>query len=270
MRVSDIAAATAPLSPSVIYCHAAGVQPQGEARLSRTALCAMCARQIPAGELATHGQGLFDAGFNNKHELAAGASVVCGHCMALWGRAFMQTHSKTWACSKGVFKFASSRDQARLLFEPPQEPFVAILSTSKQQHLIWRTPVTYDGQRMIYVRRGDEVLSIRRELLINDALPAWSALLEMMAAQGMKGLPAVLDRELLASHMGQVRRDVAARAAERGLKDRVQLLNRLSTGEWWALNVLRQFDRQALVAEPFAMVISPAGVVMGGSGGASD
>lgn len=246
-------------SPSKLYCQAAGIRPSGTATADRSSTCAMCADTILVGDLCTPAKGQFTDAFNNKLDLVEGARTVCGHCGPLWTKDWLQKYSKTYACADGVFKLASNEDMASFLFNPPPAPFVAILSTTQQQHLIWRTPVNYNQERIV-IRMGDELLVIRRKLLLEEALPAWTSLCTLMKEQGLKGMPATLDRELARFSMGVVRKDVAERAEALGLVAAVATLNKLSQGEWWALNVARQFDAEAISKLQSVQLVSPAGV----------
>lgn len=245
-------------SPSAIYCHASGTAAVTRRTYAVDTLCAMCGTDIPAGTPCNPSRGLFDAYFNNKIDLIEGAAAICGHCMALWSKDWLQKYSKTYASRDGVFKLASNLDQALFLHRPPPPPFVAILSTTQQQHLIWRAPVNLDAD-IVYLRMGDEILRVRRRHVIERALPAWHALAAMMKQHGMPGLPAALDREVARFSMGIVREDVARRSDDSGLGPHVQTLNGLTMGEWWALQVLRLFDAQALAEQVPVRLVKPTG-----------
>ena len=247
------------VSPSAVYCRAAGVAPQTERTYAVDTTCAMCGTAIPAGTPCNAARGRFDASFNNKLDLVEGARAICGHCMALWSKDWLQKYSKTYACSDGVYKLASNLDQALFIAAPPRAPYVAILSSTQQQHLIWRAPVNY-GREQLLLRVGDEILRIRRLLLLDRALPAWRALAAMMKEQAMAGtMPGPIDRELARFAMGRIRDDVAERAVALGLGAHVDLLNSLSLGEWWALGVVRQFDEATLAAAAPVLLATPSG-----------
>lgn len=249
------------VSPSKLYCLAAGVAPVGTHTLEASAdalTCAMCAGRIEPGDCYTPARGQFNDAFNNKIDLVEGAKHVCGHCMALWSKDWLQRYSKTYACSAGVFKLASNEDQARFILHPPAPPYVVIQSTTQQQHLIWRAPVNHSTD-LIHLRFGDELLTIRRTFLLEKALPAWNALCALMKELGLKGMPASLDRELSSGSMGCVRSDVAKLATQAGQGALVQILNTLSMGEWWGINVLRQFDLSELKRDDAVRLVSPNG-----------
>lgn len=247
-----------PMSPSRMYCEAAGVAPLGDIRSQKRTVCAMCGTPIWPGDLCKHARGRFNESFNNKIDLVLDADHICGHCMALWGPTWMQNYSKSFATSTGVYKFASNLDQAALIYAPPSTPYVVVRNTARQQHQIWRAPINYSTELML-VRFGDEVLSIRRRYLFDRALPALKQLTDMMTAQGMKGLPAIFDRDLARFSVGSVRNDVARRAKEIGQEDAVHCLNAMSMGEWWALSLVRQFEPSVLAGHKHFAYALPSG-----------
>ncbi|WP_186214759.1 type IV CRISPR-associated protein Csf1 [Burkholderia gladioli] len=247
------------LSPSRIYCEAAGIKPAGNAVSSHRQSCAMCGGLIDTDDPCTSGRGLFNDAFNNKTDLVQGATHVCGWCFPLWEKDWLQKYSKTYANSEGVFKLASNLDMARFIWLPPATPFVAILSTSQQQHLIWRASVNYQ-RNVIMLRMGDELLSIRRTFLLDHVLPAWRSLCNLVEKLDLKGLPAPLDRELGKQGMGMVRADVAEKAEAAGLSDAVVTLQKQTAGEWWALNVLRQLDLAEIEEYSPVRLVTPEGI----------
>ena len=83
----------------------------------------------------------FGDAFNNKLDLRAKhGHYVCGACMALWHKDFLQRYSKTYATAHGVWKLASNDDTMAFLTNPPEPPFVALISTTQQQHLSGALP----------------------------------------------------------------------------------------------------------------------------------
>lgn len=246
------------ISASRIYCEAAGIKQTGDAVSAHRQSCAMCGGLIDKDDPCTSGRGLFNDAFNNKSDLVQGATHVCGWCFPLWEKDWLQKYSKTYASREGVFKLASNLDMARFLRFPPAAPFVAIQSTAQQQHLIWRAPVNYQHD-VIMLRMGDELLSIRRNFLLDQALPAWRSLCELVDRLDMKGLPAPLDRELSRQGMGMVRTDVAEKAEAVGLSDAVSTLQKQTAGEWWALNVVRQFDAAEIESHSPVCLVTPDG-----------
>lgn len=233
-------------SPSRVYTQAAGVAPITCITAASDSWCVMCGTPIATGDACNPLQD-FGPTFNNHIDLRAlSGRYICGDCAALRGKEWLQTYSKTYACSTGFFKLASNEDYAAFVLSPPEPPFVAVLSTAKQQHLIWRAPVNASRDWLL-IRMGDEVLSIRRAVVM-QALSAYKALVHLMATvpteRGylLKGPPAIFDRELANSAMGSLRIDVAAHATANGMHDQAALFGTLTMGEWWALNALRFID----------------------------
>jgi CRISPR type IV-associated protein Csf1 len=231
--------------PSALYRKATGLPVDAERAPHVAAVdanCAMCGAPVAAGErcLLT-GKDTFTGSFNNRLDLAFPSSpAVCADCATLWQKDFLQRYSKTVANRHGVYKLASNEDHAQFVLDPPEPPFVAILSTTQQQHLIWRTPVTL-SKELLFVRLGDEVLSIRPQL-VRQALKDYDALVGLMAAHKLKGLPCTFDRDLASERVGSIRSDVRRLALANGLADEVERLVSLTMGDWWALNAVRQFS----------------------------
>jgi len=231
--------------PSAVYRVATGLPVDAQRAPHVAAVdanCAMCGAPVSNGDrcLLT-GKDTFAGSFNNRLDLAFPSSpLVCGDCATLWQKDFLQRYSKTVANRHGVYKLASNEDHAQFVLDPPEPPFVAILSTTQQQHLIWRTPVTL-SKELLFVRLGDEVLSIRPQL-VRQALRDYEALAGLMAAHKLKGLPCAFDRDLASERVGSIRPDVRRLALANGLADEVERLVSLSMGDWWALNAVRQFS----------------------------
>lgn len=251
-------------SSSQVYLAAAKLAPIGSDVVAADTHCTMCAAPIAAGELANKVvPSTFGDAFNNKLDLRAiSGTHVCGACQALWSKDWLQKYSKSYACSEGVFKLASNEDQAAFLLNPPEAPFVAILSTRQQQHMIWRTPVSL-SRELFYVRLDGDILEIRRKVLM-DALDAWRHVAELMAntipegrKRPLKGPPAWIDRQLESSQTGMLRTDVEDLLRQVGETWAIDRFNALTIGEWWALNIINRFDpqnppprRNALEPEP--------------------
>lgn len=238
-------------SSSQIYLAAAKLAPTGSDLVDTDTHCTMCATPILAGELANKVvRSTFGDTFNNKLDLRAiSGTHVCGACQTLWSKDWLQKYSKSYACPEGVFKLASNDDQAAFLLNPPQAPFVAILSTRQQQHMIWRTPVSLSPE-LFFVRLDGDILQIRRKVLM-EALAAWQHTVEVMATtvlegrkRPLKGPPAWIDRQLESSGTGTLRDDVEALLLQVGDTWAIERLNALSMGEWWALNIINRFDPQ--------------------------
>jgi len=236
------------LSASALYRQAGNVTPQAHGTAKTDSYCVMCAAPLPAGTAANPvGNTTFDKSFNNKFDLRAlTGRYVCGDCEALWSQEWMQKYSKTFATMDGVYKFASNEQQAAFFLHPPEPPFCAIFSTKQQQHMIWRTPVSL-SRELYTVRLDGELLTIRQPVLL-AGLHAYRFAESLMAntplARTGKRInpPAALFSRELAIQTLSLRADVVELLAQTGDGWVVEAMNRLSAGEWWALNVIRHFD----------------------------
>ena len=248
-------------SSSSLYRSAAGVDAIGTP-LAHASTCAMCGARLPPGALGNLIKAdTFGDSFNNKVDIKYAGTVVCGDCEALWKPAFLQKYSKTYANADGVFKFASNQDVAAFVFRPPTAPFVAIYSTRQQQHLTWRTPVSYSSENMV-MRADDELMRINRPLVV-EAVRAWRYAVERMKAIGMKGVPAWLAMDMKSSRMGSLRPDVAAAVAaesEQGAQA-IKTLQSLRMGEWWALCSARHYDPDAPQTWPQRIQVLPLSAI---------
>lgn len=248
-------------SPSQIYRKAAGLTSQGAPLGNKSSLvCTMCAGQIEPngmGEFAT--ADTFGAAFNNKLDCHhRHDNVVCGDCLALWNKVFLQEQSKSYATRDGVFKFSGNADVSAFILFPPQSEYVAIFSTRQQQHMIWRSPVCLDPDYM-QVRADDEIMTIRR-LLVLDAVRAMKVVSERSAAIGIKGVAARMELKLAAPAMGAIRENIAlavSKDSEAGA-NAVATLRKLRMGEWWALGALRGVDLDKPETFPRPVKVMPA------------
>jgi CRISPR type IV-associated protein Csf1 len=237
---------------------ASGRAPTGTP-LKKAAQCAMCGGHLLPGELFVPiTQDTFGESFNNKLDVKVDSAVICGDCDVLWVKEFLQNYSKSYASVDGVFKFASNEDVQAFLLTPPKPPFVAIFSTRQQQHMIWRTPVSYSAE-VAFVRVDDEVVKINVARALEGAR-AWQLAERRMKELGLKGPPAILDRSLGAPDMGTVRRDVTLAMKKDGGANAqvVDTLNALGMGEWWALCALRYVKLDEPASWPKPIRVLPA------------
>lgn len=230
------------LSGTAVYRRAAGIHPVGTP-LEHSATCALCGGAVLAGEAAAPLKNTtFNEGFNNKLDVHTRGTVVCGDCEALWIPEFLQKYSRTYASAHGVFKLASNEDIQAFILRPPAPPSVAVFSTRKVQHMIWRTPVCLSAERLI-VRVDDEVLHIDREKVLTG-IRGWQYCEARMNALGMKGGVAYMRQKLDARLIGSMRADVARAVAGESAEGAaaVASLQALRMGEWWALGACRGVD----------------------------
>lgn len=124
----------------------------------------MCAADIPQGGL--HVALALGSGFTDDLDMGArGSHMVCGHCVPLMGRAGLMASGHGVFSAAGVQPFRKWADIAQALLEPPEPPFVMSYATAKNQHMAWRSPVSY-SRDMFHVRVGLRDLKIRRPVLL--------------------------------------------------------------------------------------------------------
>ena len=200
--------------------------------------CACCGAPIAEGDLAVPTS--FGNNFTDDLSLATRSGVVCGACAPFLTIGPMRALQKVVVTRDGAYPLAKDVHRAWFFLTPPEPPYVAVVSDSMLQHLVWRTPVTLSNDLQI-VRLGQRLLTIRRPVLL--AALDWAR--EAMLATLEPGQPAPenfarhpyvsLDREMTGTAHARIRNDVAAapRAAPWLAK-----LRELTPGETWALATL--------------------------------
>jgi len=265
MMMSPISLAPSPLSPSRLAMQAIGFKPEGIPWHEATT-CSCCGTLIKPGDLALKSS--FGASFTDDHSLAARTGVVCADCQALMSAPAMKAFQMALITADGVYNLSKDEHRAWMLLDPPKPPYVAVISDSMNQHLVWRTPVTIDNN-LQYVRLGQRVLKIRRELLMQAMEWARDAVIaaheeKMEAASAPKAdstrkpknpkadqvLPkhpfVRLDRKLGHMEHGAIRSNILASGRARPFIERLLQLN---PGELWALSILSKAKPEIPKAE---------------------
>lgn len=234
------------------------VAPQG-VRWNESTRCACCGRSIHPGDMASHAD--FGPSFMDDTSLAARSGVLCGWCAPFMRKDLLRATQKIVATRDGVYSIAKDDERAWLLLTPPDPPWVAVVSDSQQQHLIWRTPATLDNAVMT-IRLGHRLLRIRRHIL-PEALARAQAAMEIFAeadkkknASSTARHPFVfLDREMKDPRHGAIRGDIEKRAATSAdLAGHLDWLKRLTPGETWALASLAKSKTPTpMRSEPIAL-----------------
>lgn len=213
--------------------------------------CACCGKPIQSGDIAVRDKDRFGQAFMDGPYLAArGSGAVCGACSAVMNAKPLIKMQRVVATEDGVYPIGKDAERAWFLLTPPKPPFVAVVSDTKQAHLIWKTPPTLDENLMI-VRLGQQILRIRRPHLlqaIKDCQLAADALTEESRSKG-RGRPesdlrhpfVALNRELDHPLHGVLRADLLrSPLASPGtaVAAAIERLKRLTLGETWALATL--------------------------------
>lgn len=161
------------ISPSKLVLDAVGLPDEGPRRMpaGQTGRCAMCGVTIPSGAscgpLRTTGHSPIKDSFTNHSAMAHPLeNLGCGACLTILDDgAFLNALGRGVASAAGFFPISKDVHRAWALLAPPEPPFVMMLQASNQQHTVWRAPVSL-SRDMYFLRLGDQVLRIRRKVLI--------------------------------------------------------------------------------------------------------
>lgn len=213
--------------------------------------CACCGKPIQRGDIAVRDKDRFGRSFMDGPYLAArGSGAVCGACSAVMNAVPLIKMQRVVATEDGVYSIGKDAERAWFLLTPPKPPYVAVVSDTKQAHLIWKTPPTLDENLMI-VRLGQQILRIRRPRLLQAIKDCQLAADALNAEGGKKGRghPASeLRHPFIALHRaldhplhGVLRTDLLRSpqaAAETDVGAAIGRLKQLTLGETWALATL--------------------------------
>lgn len=210
-----------PLTASHLAADALGVAPIGIPWPHETpARCALEGCLIRQGD--PHSGWVPGTNFMDQHAQACNSRVVSGAAAALLPMPVMLKAQRAVFCREGAFSLAKDSHRAWFFLTPPEPPFVAVISTSTLQHLVWRTPLCW-SQDLIVFRFGPSVLTVRRPRLL--------AALDVLREHSGEDRPFVLlDREEKKPQHGRFMAS-ASPALRRQLAD-------LTRGELLALAIL--------------------------------
>lgn len=144
---------------------------------------------------------------------------------------------------------------AHCLLNPPNPPFVMTYGTAKQQHLVWKAPVSY-SKEYFFIQYGNTTWPIRRQVIINAKLII-EQLRDLMVENDMKvdksKTPMFVNTsfDLSSENFGQFRDDVLNLAFK---NEQVHLciktLKQLKFGELWAALLISVFEPDASLCTP--------------------
>lgn len=234
-------------SPSRMAVEAAGLVPIYSTTAPTRTRCAMCGTPISQGEKCN--DFVPSIAFNDSQYLTdQNSHYLCGYCVQISSKDFLQKRSRSVVAEGKFWKFASNNDRAYFLLNPPKPPFIMLGTDATQQHLIWRCPVSV-SKDVFFVRYGHRLLRIRHAKLL-QAVDASKRLSEKLtanqAANAGKGRPKVIrspyvriDRMMTDVTHGMLRNDTIALAQNNMESSRdVDLLSSLTPGETWALSAI--------------------------------
>lgn len=248
-----IADAFAPRSAAELYALACAEPPCGRAS-PEDAQCALCGRDIAAGELVMPITAIANPmTFTKWGYLAYPSSpVACGHCAATSGDAYQSgaKRAKSFACSAGVFPLHRGLDVARFVRNPPTPPFAAVFSTRQKQAMVFRTPLNWNRDYIV-LRFDDELLGIRTARAC-AAARAWREIIALVTTKfgtepALNERIGVLSMTLEAADLGMLFPPVVARVKAMGRQDLLDAVSGLSLGESWALACLVQLPDDDLL-----------------------
>lgn len=104
--------------------------------------------------------------FNNFSDTSP-SDKFCKHCKVVTtGSQFILQNKCAVYTEKGVYSLNKDIDLAAFIFHPPEPPFVAVFGMIKQQHLVWRTPVS-NSIELFSFRLGDYLYVVERQKVLD-------------------------------------------------------------------------------------------------------
>ena len=132
--------------------------------------------------------------FNNRSD-TKNSLFLCGSCAIVSGDLYIRDLKNAIYTKDGAMTIHKDIDIAAIMRFLPEPPLAIHYATIKQQHLIWRTPLTLDS-RLIAFRMGDSVTLVNRDRLISlakDYREMIKHINEKRAEQKLKPLPSMFE-----------------------------------------------------------------------------
>lgn len=218
--------------------------------------CMACGAPIASGEPAIAWKPSKSTFTDFQYLAAPQTGVVCADCRVFLDNKVLQKTQKCVISETGAWSLSKDAHRAWWLTEPPAPPFVAMISDSMKQHLVWRAAPTLDRQRLT-LQLGRRSLTIDRPLAL-EATDWCRSIADAARQAGIKVTPnhpfERLDRDMVELSHAALRADVAAIAMDDPtLRDPLQRLLTLGNGELWALAVLAKSKPETPKAEPITL-----------------
>lgn len=205
--------------------------------------CGVCGGEIQSGDPCD--DLVFPSSFTNQRELANfSAPYRCLGCSSVMAdKRFQMQLSTVVITPDSIFPFAKKIHRGYFLLNPPNPPFSMVIGVSKQQHVIWRSPVNLDNKRF-QIQLGDERITIRHNFLI-DAVNAVKSIhsSDLGAILEKKQIPKKTSSPFTFSNMKSARSkqsewtNWAVKLSGSDLyANEFKVLNQLSSSEAWALD----------------------------------
>lgn len=239
---------THPMTASKLWATAADITPRGHPWSGSATHCVMCSADVAPGDLAVPTKAVIDDAFNFKLDCHTAGEAVCGHCLAVWDKPWMQANSKSYAVhGQGVFHLRTKEDITAWLLQPPTAPYVAIFNIRQQAQMIWRAPVGIPNYTHLTLRLDDTLLLIDRERVL-AAVRAWQVVAASLADfDKPKAQAYMLSYDMSSTTMGKpqwLNRIAVIKHSDQG-KAAIALLDSLTAADWWALCACRDVNLDA-------------------------
>lgn len=237
----------AELTGSILALQAAGQEPEdGPVEAEPGECCLMCARLLKSGEHVYLADNVLEKkSFTNWSSLALpyqrgkgrrkSSAKVCRWCREVMRPPWTQKLGKAVIDRNGVWRFSKNCEIAHWLLCPPEPPFMMAILDQKQQHIWWRTPINWD-RRLIRMRLGEKLLTLRPEML-RKGLEAVRTLSDATSGRKQFQNPYVsLSRDMGETAAYHLREEVESLRNNSELGAHVRLLDSLTPGEVWAVS----------------------------------
>lgn len=182
--------------------------------------CGICGGAIKAGDACD--EMVLTKTFTNQNDLAdMSAPYRCVGCASIMadGRFQMQLSSVV-ITPQAIYPFAKKVDRGFFLINPPEPPFAMVIGVSKQQHVVWRSPINLNNRRF-QIQLGDDRVAIRHSRLMD-------------AVNAVKSIHACDISEIIGK-----KNKVKENASPFTFSDMKSARSRQNEWAWWAL-LLRQ------------------------------
>ncbi len=243
------------LSPSRIARLGLGLKPHSDKMAPNDTSCMACGAPISVGDPVFAWKPIKGT-FTDFHYLSRPTKTVCMDCQPFLENQVLQKTQKCVISESGAWSLSKDSHRVWLLTDPPKPPFVAVISDSMKQHLIWRAMPTVDRDALS-IQLGRQSLRIDRPLAL-EAMTWCRAIVDVARDEGVKVTPnhpfQRLDREAMDLAHGLMRDDLYALAMDHDdLKKPLAGLMALGPGELWALAILAKSKPVEPLAEPFSV-----------------
>jgi len=223
------------MQASRIVAEALEIPPAGDPCPDETN-CVLCGIKINKGDLAT----IFSPGpsFTDAHHLGyrEKPTHICGYCSPFLSAVNLRNSQKLFASKVGAFPLYKTENKKWFLLNPPEPPFVAVISDAKIQHILWKTPITR-SKELILLQLGNRLLSIRMAKVKQAFALCQTICSRINIKKGTKFKPPIhpfvrMDMEMWEPQCYALRADIKVNL------DEMEIFSALTLGDWWALTIL--------------------------------